>query len=158
MDVLTSEQRRRNMSAVRSANTKPELIIRRGLHRLGFRYCLNDRRLPGTPDLVLPKYGVAIFIHGCFWHGHDCNLFKSPKTRPQFWQAKIDGNRHRDASAHRDLALLGWRVLTIWECCLRGPDKLPIDEVLRRCHAFLVGRSHEFSISCAKPQSRSHAP
>src|SRR5450631_1336300 len=95
-DVLSPEQRRFNMSRIRGSNTKPELQVRRGLHAMGLRFRLHDRRLPGRPDMVLTRYRTVIFIHGCFWHGHGCRLSKMPATRQDFWRAKIEGNAARD--------------------------------------------------------------
>lgn len=108
------------MSRIRSKNTAIELTVRRQLHALGFRYRLGGASLPGRPDLVLPKYRTAIFVHGCFWHGHDCKLFRLPKTRSEFWRQKIETNRARDSAAAAKLIQLGWRPLYIWECQLRG--------------------------------------
>ena len=118
------------MAGIRGKDTKPELIIRRGLHALGFRYRLHDRRLAGQPDMVLPRYRAAIFVHGCFWHGHDCLLFRWPKTRETFWQEKIGGNRRRDAEAEARLDHAGWRVLKIWECSIKGVGRIGAEAVL----------------------------
>lgn len=137
MDVLTTEQRRFNMSRIRGRDTAPELLIRHALHAEGFRYRLHDRKLPGRPDLVFPKYRAVIFVHGCFWHGHGCHLFKWPATRHAFWEAKISRNRERDEGAIRALRENGWRVLTIWECALKGSSRLPGADIIRRCDAFL---------------------
>ncbi len=141
MDVLTAEQRRFNMSRIRGRDTAPELLIRRALHAKGFRYRLHDRKLPGRPDLVFPKYRAVIFIHGCFWHGHDCHLFKWPSTRKEFWKAKIERNRERDDSAIRKLQENGWRVLIVWECSLKGARREPLQRVLADCVRFLGGGS-----------------
>lgn len=108
------------MAGIRGRDTRPEWLIRRALHRLGFRYRLHVRTLPGRPDLVFPGSHAVIFIHGCFWHGHDCQLFKWPKSREQFWREKITGNRRRDTRAVSSLEADGWRVATVWECALRG--------------------------------------
>jgi DNA mismatch endonuclease (patch repair protein) len=108
------------MSRIRGKDTKIELEIRRGLHALGFRYRLGGAKLPGRPDVVLPKHRTVVFVHGCFWHGHGCHLFRLPKTRPEFWKAKIDANMKRDARTEKELQALGWHVETIWECQLRG--------------------------------------
>ncbi|WP_370235515.1 MULTISPECIES: very short patch repair endonuclease [Henriciella] len=119
-DIVPPKVRSRMMSGIRGKDTKPELIVRRGLHAMGFRYTLHNRRLPGSPDLVLPKHDAVIFVHGCFWHGHDCHLFKWPQTRPEFWREKIGRNRERDARSLAALRASGWRIATIWECALRA--------------------------------------
>jgi len=118
------------MAAVRAKDTKPELIVRRGLHALGFRYRLQARDLPGRPDLVFPKHRAVIFVHGCFWHGHDCSLFRLPETRPGFWRDKIAGNAERDAKALIKLQDLGWRTAIVWECALRGPHRQDAENAL----------------------------
>lgn len=129
------------MAGIRGKDTKPELAIRRGLHALGFRFRLHDRQLPGRPDMVLPRWRAVILIHGCFWHGHNCLLFKWPKTREQFWREKIDGNRVRDEITEAALDEAGWRVLKIWECSMKGPSRLgtgavvPIAAEWLRCDA-----------------------
>jgi DNA mismatch endonuclease, patch repair protein len=129
-DVLTPTQRRLNMSRIRGKDTKPELLLRRGLHARGFRFRLHRRELPGCPDLVFPRFRTVIFVHGCFWHGHDCLMFKLPATRAEFWAAKIAGNRKRDARALEGLSARGWRILIVWECAFRGRTRRPVDEVL----------------------------
>lgn len=139
VDVLTSEQRRLNMSRIRGRDTKPEMLIRRGLHAQGLRYRLQDRKLPGRPDLVFPRHYAVIFVHGCFWHGHNCPMYRIPATRQEFWKAKIAANRIRDAKAHQALFALGWRVLTVWECCLRGNARWPLESVLDACREFVKG-------------------
>ena len=108
------------MSRIGTKDTKPEIMVRKGLHRLGFRYRLHTKDLPGKPDIVLPKHRAVIFIHGCFWHGHQgCHYFRIPKTNTNFWQAKIERNRERDAAVRQRLVESGWRVLTVWECATR---------------------------------------
>lgn len=118
-DVVPPDVRSRMMSGIRGKNTKPEWIVRRALHARGFRYRLHVRDLPGRPDVVLPKHRAAVFAHGCFWHGHDCPLFRWPKTRPEFWQAKISRNRANDIEHQAMLRADGWRVAIVWECALR---------------------------------------
>lgn len=119
-DVLSPEQRRRCMSAIKSADTKPELIVRRYLFSRGLRYRLHSKKLPGTPDLVFPKYRSVVFIHGCFWHGHEeCGMFRFPKSNEVFWRTKIEHNVKRDVAVAAALLRLGWRVLVIWECTLK---------------------------------------
>lgn len=122
-DVLTREQRQLNMSRIRGKDTKPEMLIRRGLHARGLRYRLHDRSLPGRPDLVFPKYRTVVFIHGCFWHAHGCSLSKFPQTRQDFWTSKLRANVERDRKATEKLASLGWRVLIVWECAIRGANR-----------------------------------
>jgi len=129
-DVLTPAQRQLNMSRIRGKDTRPELLLRRALHARGFRFRLHRRDLPGCPDLVLPVFHAAIFVHGCFWHGHNCPMFKLPATRADFWAAKIGGNRERDVHVLEALAERGWRSFIVWECTLRGPSRRPIDEVV----------------------------
>lgn len=120
MDRLNEAQRHRNMAAIHSKNTKPEILVRKFLFSRGFRYRLNHPHLPGKPDIVLRKYRTCIFINGCFWHGHDgCKYFVMPKTRTKFWQAKIERNKERDYKAQRQLASMGWHCITIWECQLK---------------------------------------
>lgn len=138
-DVVDSATRSRMMSGIKSKNTKPELVIRKGLHALGFRYRLHPKEVPGKPDLWLPKYGAAIFIHGCFWHGHNCSLFKIPGTRQDFWKAKIDTNRIRDARVNELLADAGLRRLEIWECAFRGPGRIGLEETLALTAEWLRG-------------------
>ncbi|MDP3492743.1 MAG: very short patch repair endonuclease [Hyphomonadaceae bacterium] len=118
------------MSGIRGKDTKPEMIVRRGLHARGYRFRLHDKGLPGRPDLVFPKYRAVIFVHGCFWHGHDCHLFKWPKTREEFWRTKIQGNQVRDRLAVLRLRKLGWRVRTVWECELRKLASSETEEVM----------------------------
>lgn len=120
MDKLTPEQRHRNMAAIRSKNTKPEMLVRRFLFSRGFRYRLNYRRLPGRPDIVLRKYRTVIFVNGCFWHGHEgCRYFVMPKSNVAFWQTKIERNRARDKRVQHELAAMGWHCITLWECQLK---------------------------------------
>ena len=117
---MTPEQRFKCMSHNRAKNTGPELLLRRSLWRLGFRYRVNDRGLPGSPDIVLPKYRTVIFVHGCFWHGHkDCKNYTVPKTNTDFWTAKITRNRQRDQDTWRQLEAKGWSVIIVWECELK---------------------------------------
>jgi DNA mismatch endonuclease (patch repair protein) len=120
VDVVDGKTRSRMMSGIRSRNTKPEILIRSLLHRHGFRFRLHVRDLPGKPDIVLPRYHAVVFVHGCFWHGHDCPLFKWPGTRPDFWREKIGRNRLNDDRAKETLLENGWRVGIVWECALRG--------------------------------------
>lgn len=128
-DVVTAADRSRMMAGIGSSNTKPEIVLRRALHALGFRFRLHDRKLPGTPDIVLPRYRAVVFVHGCFWHGHDCHLFKWPSTRPDFWKSKISKNREIDDRATQKLVAAGWRQAVVWECAIKGRTRVPLDEI-----------------------------
>ena len=119
-DTLSSDQRHRNMAAIHSSNTKPEVKLRHTLWKRGFRYNVNDRSLPGSPDIVLPKYRSVIFVHGCFWHGHKgCKNYTVPKTNTDFWVAKVARNQERDQEVWRQLEAKGWSVIIVWECELK---------------------------------------
>jgi DNA mismatch endonuclease (patch repair protein) len=144
-DVHDRKTRSKNMAAIKSRNTKPELVIRKSLHAAGFRYRLHDETLPGKPDIVFPRYKAVIQVNGCFWHGHDCHLFKWPKTRSEFWSEKIGKNRENDRNSLIRLNSLGWRVLVLWECALKGKTRLPFDDVLAEIYAWLLdgGRNLE---------------
>jgi DNA mismatch endonuclease (patch repair protein) len=124
-DVHTPEQRSRNMAAIKGGDTKPELRVRSLLHALGYRYRLHRKDLPGRPDIVLSKYRTVIFVHGCFWHCHDCRYGRvTPATRAEFWAAKRAGNVERDRKKREELEKAGWRVEIVWECDTRDKDKL----------------------------------
>ena len=141
-DVVDPATRSRMMGNIRGRNTKPEKLVRSALHRRGFRYRLDDRRLPGRPDLVFPRYRAVVFIHGCFWHRHaGCRLTATPQTRPQFWNAKFEANVERDRSAVRSLLGSGWRVGIIWECATRSS----LSEVVDRMSAWLISDEPTFS-------------
>ena len=133
------------MAGIRGKNTKPELMIRKALHARGFRYRIHCKDLPGNPDMCFPKYRAVIFVHGCFWHGHDCHLFRWPKTRPEFWRTKIDRNREVDARAMAELAAAGWRVGPVWECALKGRERLKLDDILCSLEEWL--RSDESTLA-----------
>lgn len=145
-DVVTPEVRSRMMSGIRSTNTRPELIIRRGLHGLGFRYRLHASNLPGKPDLVLPRYGAVIFVHGCFWHGHDCHLFKWPSSRIDFWKQKISRNRVVDARNEAGVAEKGWRYAIVWECAVKGRYRRSQNDVIRQCASWLRSRKPHLEV------------
>lgn len=136
-DVVTPEVRSRMMAGIRSKDTRPELVLRKGLHAAGFRYRLHDKRLPGKPDMVFPRYGAVLFAHGCFWHGHDCHLFRMPGSRQEFWQAKIARNREVDARTEGQLATAGWRQGVVWECALKGKARRPVADIIALCAAWL---------------------
>lgn len=119
-DIYSKNKRSQIMSKISGKETEPEVLVRKFLFRKGFRYRKNDKRYPGTPDIVLPKYKTVIFVHGCFWHGHNCRAGKLPETRKEFWQNKIDTNIARDKKSRQDLEKLGWKVLVIWQCELKN--------------------------------------
>ena len=152
-----SPARRRNMAAIRGRDTKPEMLIRRGLHARGFRFRLQDKRLPGRPDLVLPKWNAAIFVNGCFWHAHDCPLFVIPQTRREFWTEKLAGNVCRDLNNERALLDQGWRVSVVWECSLKGRLRLPEGQALDLLTEWLSSGSLKTQIE-GQNVSRYHFP
>lgn len=130
VDRLTTARRSWNMSRIRRQDTQPELVVRRALHRLGYRFRLHRRDLPGTPDVVLPKLRVVIFVNGCFWHRHiDCRLAATPTSNSAFWLDKFERNVARDKAAIEALSSLNWRTLTVWECETRDPNLL--DRLIR---------------------------
>lgn len=124
MDRLSPERRSWLMSRIKAANTKPEIAVRSLLHRIGYRFRLHRRDLPGTPDIVLPGRGAVIFVHGCFWHGHACKRDKMPKSRNDYWIEKIAANKTRDGRKRRQLRSLGWKVVVVWECEAKNLPKL----------------------------------
>ena len=145
-DIVDSKTRSRMMAGIRAKDTQPELLLRRALHSRGFRYRLHDARLPGKPDIVFPKIHAVIQVHGCFWHCHRCHLFKWPSSRVDFWRAKISRNREKDAEAGRALARAGWRILTVWECALKGRTRLPLDKVTDDIVAWLLSGTGNSSL------------
>jgi DNA mismatch endonuclease, patch repair protein len=146
VDVVNPEKRSQMMSGIRSKNTKPELMIRKGLFALGFRYVINDKRLPGKPDIVLPKYKTVIMINGCFWHGHNCPLFKMPKTRTEFWKNKISGNIERDRKIRLQYKVLPWRQAIVWECAIRGKNSLGLTETITKLQEWIMSDSNRIEI------------
>ncbi len=130
-DIVSKQTRSRMMAGIKGKDTRLELLLRSGLHRRGFRFRLHGKNLPGRPDVVLPKYRAVIQANGCFWHGHDCSLFKVPSTNRDMWVQKIDRNRERDERNRAALESAGWRVLDVWECSVKGPDRRDADLVLQ---------------------------
>lgn len=148
MDTVSSEVRSRMMSSIRAKDTKPELLVRRYLHRRGFRYRLHPRDLPGKPDLVLPKWKAVVLVHGCFWHGHEgCRYFRLPATRPHFWASKIRCNVERDERTKVALHHQDWRVIVVWECALRDNPEKALQELVHhvRSQSGLVEIASEHS-------------
>ncbi len=141
-DVVTPAVRSRMMSGIKGKNTKPELLLRKGLYRRGFRYRLHNRDLPGKPDMVLRKYRAVIFAHGCLWHRHECHLFKWPcidnPVKAAFWRDKINGNRQRDDQQLKALSEQGWRVAVVWECALKGRYRRDSSDVIEQLADWLL--------------------
>jgi len=130
VDVVDKATRSRMMSGIRGKDTKPEILVRKALFSRGYRYKLHDKSLPGNPDLVLPKYRAIILINGCFWHKHECHLFKWPSTRKKFWREKLHRNTELDLINCEKLFDLGWRVITVWECALKGKESLDFKDLI----------------------------
>lgn len=138
------------MAGIRASNTNPEIMLRSGLHAVGFRFRLHDRMLPGKPDITFPRYRAVLFAHGCFWHGHDCHLFKWPKSREEFWRTKITRNREHDARASAALLAAGWRHGVVWECALKGRTRLLLNDVIEATAAWLRSDLQAFEIEGRK--------
>lgn len=146
-DSVSPEKRSDVMSRVGSKDTKPELLIRKGLHARGFRYKLHSKGLPGKPDLVFPRYRSLIFVNGCFWHGHCCNLYRFPKSNTKYWEEKIKKNVERDSSNISYLSDAGWRILIIWECATKGKARLPLEYVLNTASEWLLSEKPNCEIA-----------
>ena len=138
-DVFSVAKRKEIMASISAKDTMPELLLRKSLHRRGYRYRLHSVNLPGKPDLVFRQFNAIVFVNGCFWHGHDCHLFRMPSTNREYWQNKIDNNRRRDKQ-NRDLLLNdNWRVLVVWECSMKGKGKLDFDSLISDVECWLIG-------------------
>lgn len=137
---MTKEKRHLCMSHIKGKNTQPEWIVRRFLFHHGFRYRLHDKRIPGSPDIVLPRYHTVIFVNGCFWHSHDCLHSKLPKTNTEFWETKMRRNKERDAENYAKLHSMGWNVILIWECELKPPRQ---NDTLENLISFLRKMIHQ---------------
>lgn len=134
------------MSGIRGKNTKPEIFLRKALHAEGFRFRIHAS-LPGKPDMVFPKREAVLFVHGCFWHGHGCHLFKWPSSRHEFWQTKIAGNVERDKRNLEKLCALGWRTGIVWECAIKGRTRLPSTHVTKACSSWLKSDWDSFELA-----------
>ena len=145
-DIVSPKQRRRMMAGIRGKDTKPELFIRRALHARGLRYRLHDSKLPGKPDISIPRFRAVVLVNGCFWHGHSCHLFKWPSTRKEFWRKKILGNRRKDGEVFRELRRLGWRVAVIYECALKGKFRLDPGKVIDETENWIRSDSADYVI------------
>lgn len=143
-DVVDAETRSRMMAGIRSKNTRPEIIVRKSLHHRGYRYRLHSRALPGKPDIIFASRRAVIMVHGCFWHGHSCHLFKWPSTRQDFWRTKVLRNRGKDLETEKALESMGWRTLVVWECALKGRERKPLQEMVDAISQWLdSGTSNE---------------
>ena len=145
-DVVSPSKRSEMMSGIRGKNTKPELLIRCGLFSRGFRFRLHASKLPGKPDIVLPKYRAIIMVNGCFWHGHGCPLFKWPSSRLDFWREKIEDNRKHDAESLGALKMQGWKTLVVWECATKGRGKWPVEKLLEAIEKWVVEGNESLEI------------
>jgi DNA mismatch endonuclease, patch repair protein len=149
-DIVDTATRSRMMSGIRGTNTRPEISVRRLLHAAGFRFRLHGRLLPGRPDIVMRRHKAVILVHGCFWHGHDCPLFRMPGSRTEFWSAKIGRNRENDIRAIKALRKLGWRVAVVWECALKGRGRLEPERLGGRIVRWLETGSHSLVVKGRK--------
>lgn len=154
-DIVDPKTRSRMMSGIKGKNTKPEVLIRQRLHARGYRFRLHRKDLPGSPDIVLPKHQAVVLINGCFWHGHQCRLFKWPKTRPEFWRTKIEGNIRRDQQKLSELRMLGWRECLLWECEIRGASEEHLNEVSENISEWLDGEDSYLVIPHGRTQATS---
>jgi DNA mismatch endonuclease (patch repair protein) len=152
-DVVDKSTRSRMMSGIRGKDTRPELAVRKALHALGFRYRLQGRGIPGKPDLVFPKHAALINVNGCFWHGHNCHIFKMPSTRTDFWREKIHSNIARDKKNLAACRKLGWKTLVVWECAIKGKTRLPPDELENVMQNWLLYDNQDAEIT-GRPQKR----
>lgn len=155
-DIVDRKTRSRMMSGIRAANTNPELVIRSALHRAGFRFSLQGRSLPGRPDIVFRKHNAVTFVHGCFWHGHKCALFKWPESRADFWRKKINSNRRRDKKVVGALHRAGWRVAIVWECSIKGRQRRTTMQIAATFSTWLLNsRKRDLEIAGRNGLSRS---
>jgi len=152
MDIVSRQKRAEMMSGIGPKDTNPELQVRKLLHHAGFRFRLHRKDLPGKPDIVLPKYGALIQVHGCFWHRHLRHLFKWPTSREEFWRSKLEGNAQRDLRNRQKCKELGWKTLVVWECALKGTNRLPEPELAFMLEAWLINDPHDAEIGGRTPQ------
>jgi DNA mismatch endonuclease (patch repair protein) len=155
-DRLTPAERSLRMAAVRQKHTGPEIFVRRLLHRSGFRFKLSNQQLPGSPDILLMRWRKAIFVNGCFWHGHYCHLFKLPATRTAWWAEKVDGNRLRDRRVEAALINAGWLVVTVWQCALKGKHKLDVTALQELLVRQFTPQPHRSARAMFPPRARPH--
>jgi DNA mismatch endonuclease (patch repair protein) len=150
VDTVSKSVRSRIMASVRQRDTGPEMRLRKAMHRLGLRYRLHDRKLPGSPDLVFPRFNAVVFVHGCFWHVHGCKYSTAPTTRKEFWAEKFSANRARDERNVNLLLADGWRVLTVWECALKRKLNHPEEAVARRVAEWLKGAQRRAEVGSSR--------
>ena len=146
-DIVSPARRSKMMSGIRSKNTRPELVVRKLLHKMGYQFRLYRKDLPGRPDITLPRFRTIIFVNGCFWHGHEnCPLFHPPKPREEFWNKRIAGNKARDIVKNLELRELGWRTATVWECSLKGRGTLSELELEEELNTAICSSDRQYSI------------
>lgn len=153
-DTVDRETRSRMMRGIRGTNTRPEIAVRRLLHAAGYRFRIHVRSLPGRPDIVLRRHHAVVLVHGCFWHGHDCPLFRIPGTRTQFWTAKIERNRANDARTIKALRGNGWRIAQVWECALKGRGRLDPERLAARLTRWIESGSPSLVLGGRKIRKR----
>ncbi len=146
VDIVDAATRSRFMSGIRGTNTRPELLVRSLLHGMGFRYGLHVRTLPGKPDIVLTRHRAVVFVHGCFWHGHACHLYRVPSTRRDFWLNKINQNRHKDSLAEQALLQDQWRIAVVWECALKGRSRRSLVEIGQKLERWILSKRDMLTI------------
>ena len=145
-DIVSPEKRSLMMAGIKGKDTTPELLIRRALHKRGFRYRIHEKKLPGKPDLVLPKFKAVIFINGCFWHGHSCHLFKWPSSKEDFWKKKVTRNQELDNINIGMVLAKGWRVGVIWECALKGKAKRTFEYIIEETVKWILSKEPTFGL------------
>lgn len=153
-DTVDAATRSRMMSGIRGTNTRPEIMVRQLLHAEGFRFRLHARNLPGRPDIVLRKHRAVVLVHGCFWHGHDCHFYRLPGTRTEFWRSKVDCNRRNDARTLVALREAGWRTAVVWECALKGRQKLDPEVVSARLARWIRSASPSLIVCGTKVREK----
>lgn len=144
-DIVSQGKRSSMMAGIKGKNTRPEIAIRKELHIRGYRYKLHSKELPGKPDLVFPKFRTVVFVHGCFWHKHNCHLFKWPSTRRDFWVEKINSNARRDETHKLQLFANRWKIVIIWECAIKGKSRVPLPEIADLTIAALHNHDSHFT-------------
>lgn len=156
-DIVDSATRSRMMSGIRGKNTRPELLIRSLLHRNGFRFRLHVNDLPGRPDIVMPRHRCVVLVNGCFWHGHNCALFKWPGTRIEWWRNKIERNRMNDGRSQEALLEAGWRIAVVWECAIKGRERIPESDIADTLTAWLRSSEQPSLVIRGRPHEPGNA-